>query len=472
MIAQLAEGREIEFEDSPIAQGGEKVVFLSRDRQYVVSFFFNTLSDRNERCKRLEKILRDYNVTKGQRGEYWRKHFYWPTDLLDGSIRPLPKPFLTRNRLVDPALAVVVPVYARNFYFLDTRGQQREKDAHWFVGEKARKMVPEEEFGTLQTCLRLCAKMARAVRRMHFAGLAHSDLSNKNVLIDPRHGDACLSDIDSLVVPHTAPPAVKGTPGYIAPEVLANDGLPCIATDCYALAVLIYEILLLRHPLKGPKIHSDDPQIDEHLQMGPRAVFVENPGDRTNCLMPKPKVPLDCLGPYISKLCFKTFVEGLHNPGKRASASEWESALYKTADFLHPSPDGLNWFVLAPGMPKHCPFTGKALLQPIPFAKIFSETGPSEFRDQKHSLTIYHHLSLMKWHTLSNYSPDESADRVPQGFFALHHGSWFLRNESGGPMQVRKGRLVPHGQSVEIEKGLELQVSGGPKGRLLSFDFM
>lgn len=36
---------------------------------------------------------------------------------------------------------------------------------------------------------------------MHAAGLAHSDLSYKNVLIDPVTGSACVIDVDGLVVP-------------------------------------------------------------------------------------------------------------------------------------------------------------------------------------------------------------------------------------------------------------------------------
>ena len=91
-------------------------------------------------------------------------------------------------------------------------------------------MLPPDERGTFLTYLHVCTKMARATRRMHNAGLAHSDLSNKNVLIDPKGGDACLIDIDSLVVPGIAPPSVMGTPGYIAPEVLANKGQPRIET--------------------------------------------------------------------------------------------------------------------------------------------------------------------------------------------------------------------------------------------------
>ncbi|MDQ9815927.1 lipopolysaccharide kinase InaA family protein, partial [Acinetobacter pittii] len=71
----------------------------------------------------------------------------------------------------------------------------------------------------------MCLKIARAVRRMHAAGLAHSDLSYKNVLVDPSTGSACVIDCDGLVVPGKYPPDVVGTPDFIAPEVLETKSL-------------------------------------------------------------------------------------------------------------------------------------------------------------------------------------------------------------------------------------------------------
>jgi gamma-glutamyltranspeptidase/glutathione hydrolase len=58
------------------------------------------------------------------------------------------------------------------------------------------------------------------------AGLAHSDLSYKNVLVDPAGGNACIIDIDTLVVPQKYPPDVVGTPDFIAPEVMRTLKLP------------------------------------------------------------------------------------------------------------------------------------------------------------------------------------------------------------------------------------------------------
>jgi serine/threonine protein kinase len=126
---------------------------------------------------------------------------------------------------------------------------------------------------------------------MHAAGLAHSDLSYNNVLIDPVTGKATIIDIDGLVVPGKFPPDVIGTPDFIAPEVMAtkhlgktdkNRKLPSIQTDRHALAVMIYMYLLYRHPLRGGKIHDLDPMKDEELGMGAKALFVEHPTDKSN----------------------------------------------------------------------------------------------------------------------------------------------------------------------------------------------
>ena len=47
------------------------------------------------------------------------------------------------------------------------------------------KFVEPDQKGTWLTHFHMCLQIARAVRRLHAAGLAHSDLSYKNVLVDP-----------------------------------------------------------------------------------------------------------------------------------------------------------------------------------------------------------------------------------------------------------------------------------------------
>lgn len=136
------------------------------------------------------------------------------------------------------------------------------------ISKIEKSFCPSRPKGTWLSDLHMCLKLARAVRRLHAAGLAHSDLSYKNVLVDPISGNSCIIDADELVVPGKYDAGVLGTPDFIAPEVMETKGLkigdpnkklPSIATDRHALAVLIYMYLLNRHPLRGGKVWDIDP---------------------------------------------------------------------------------------------------------------------------------------------------------------------------------------------------------------------
>jgi hypothetical protein len=483
---RCTDGRIIEFDaSSPIGQGGEKIVFFLRDRKEVVCFFFADLTDRQERRRRLEKIIHEYNPTIGKHGEYWKQHFCWPTHLIDGDTS-LPSSFLQKHRIISPPLGVVTPAYRETFFFKNKSGTIVEGNGKWFTSEKCRNLVPTEYQGNFLNYLQVCTKIARAVRRLHFAGLAHSDLSNKNVLISPKHGDACIIDVDSLVVPKLAPPSVIGTPGYIAPEVLARKEIepgyiaePCIETDLHALAVLIYENLLTRHPLRGPKVNSThSAEEDEKLSLGARALFIEHSSDHSNALKPAPKVPLCRLGPHLESLFRAAFEQGLHDRRKRPSASDWERALYRTFDNIHPSPNGQNWFVLAPGMSTRCPFTGDKIKSPVPYARLLSEGAPGRFAFENRYLTIYHNMYLHDWHIRAKVLPGENADRSPKGYFSFYQNKWYLVNLSGEAMYRIEGSdttgysVIRSGESVELKKGTQLLMPGDSHRRLFIIDFI
>ena len=476
--AKLTDGSTVEFDSEPLASGGEKIVFFTKDKKHVVAFFFGHVKDPGERRRRLEKIIGPYNPTiGGAQADYWRKHFCWPVGIIDNDLS-LPAEFIKRHNIFRPVLGVVAPAYRSNFFFKDRTGNTREKKGRWFTGVKSRKLVPEEERGTLLTYLQCCSVMASSVRRLHFAGLAHSDLSHNNVLIDPKHGDASVIDCDSLVVPGLAPPTVMGTAGYIAPEVIAGRKQPSIETDLHALAVLIYESLLLRHPLMGPKVRSTrSPEEDDRLSMGAQAIYVEHPTDASNRLKPTPEIPVARLGPYLQNLFIKTFVVGLHAPHLRASASEWEKGLHKTLDLIHPSPDGKNWFIVAKGLPLVCPYSKRKLAAPVPVATFLRRqnrpgTDTMDFNHDDHEFTIWNGQYFYAWHTRSNISPLD-AKRDPAGYFTFHQGKWYLMNLSNADMcLVDNNDYLQHGHPVELTPGLRVLLSLEDGGRLAVFDFL
>jgi len=325
--------------------------------------------------ERLEMITGSYRkgIFENEYGDYWKQLFCWPESVIYDGKRH----------------GVVLPVYQNHYFFehgsinndfLGIKGG--EKEGKWFAAPTNRltRLDPRER-GDWRMYLKLCLMIARATRRMHAAGLAHSDLSYKNVLISPSSGHVCMIDVDGLVVPGKYPPDVVGTPDFIAPEVIATIHLdkedttrvlPSRLTDRHALAVLIYQYLLLRHPLRGSKIHDmSDPANDETLSMGEKALFIEHPTDKSNKTDPSAakesdkfwldidKLPYTITGPYLSGLFKKAFIEGLHNPSKRPTADEWESALIKTVDLVQPCENkdcAGQWYTFDNNNKPICPF--------------------------------------------------------------------------------------------------------------------
>ncbi len=482
---QLDSGAKVEVGDVPIGEGREKSVYKSCDGRLAVYFYRADLApEAPDRRRRLEAVRRKLNPTVGnQFAEFWKAHYCWPEELIT-QCKSLPGALQSGGSLLNPPLGFVAPLYPDNFFFADKRsGEKREKKPNWFSSPRNRKnAVPEDEQGNFRNYLLCGAKLARAVRRLHQAGLAHSDLSFNNVLVDPRHGDALVIDVDALVVPDVAKPTVAGTQGYIAPEVLAmrsqTNGAkfePGINTDRHALAVLLYEMLLGRHPLDGRKIHSEDANLNLHLRLGLNALFIEHPSDKTNSLKNTPAISISHLGPHLERLFLKTFVEGLHNPNRRATAQEWELALYKTLDLLHPSPSGKEWTILVPGRRLTCMFSGRPIGYSVPTVSIFDRDhkGGEAATDRK--LILYDGAPLCRWHFQSGLWPDERLRRpvAAEARCSFHRpsGQWRIENHSGQPMSVVGSNVrVENGGAVPLRRGLKLSL-GTESASILQFDF-
>lgn len=80
---------------------------------------------------------------------------------------------------------------------------------------------------------------------------------------------------------------------------------------------------------------------DETLSMGEKALFIEHPTDKSNAVkvsqlssfsLPRAdpeKIPYTIMGPYLTPLFERAFIDGLHDATKRPTADEWESAWLK-----------------------------------------------------------------------------------------------------------------------------------------------
>ena len=479
-----SDGTTVEFHDEIKAQGGVKDVYFNPQKQYVVAFYRKDLGPQDK--ERLRTIVGTYhqnifNSTNG--GLYWKDFLIMPDRMVEWNGK----------------IGVVIPFYNPKFFFNGGPFDKKEKNGKWFASAKLRnKFLPADQKGTWLTHIHMCIKIARAVRRLHAAGLCHSDLSYNNVLVDPVTGNACIIDADELVVPGKYPPGVIGTPDFIAPEVMQtkslplndpNKKLPCIDTDKHALAVMIYMYLLNRHPLRGGKVHDIDPAKDEELSMGKNALFIEHPTDSSNRVkvndleksqLPQgdpSKLPYTICGPYLKKLFDKAFIDGLHDPSKRPTAQEWETALVKTADLVQPCQNPnceAHWYVFDNSTKPKCPFCGKEYKGKLPILNFYYSPGHGRFMDEKYRLMVYDKQTLYNWHVNRFVPANEKtsdADKKPAGDFHLHNGEWILINrrmDSLYEIQTEGSKKqIKIGEFVTLTDGKKILLSDKDGGRLV-----
>ncbi len=488
--ARTIDERIIEYVDEVCGSGGMKDMYFTPDKQNVLLFF---REPQDAQClERLQLITGRYRerIFNQEGGEYWQNLFRWPLEVVENE---------------EGQLGIVEPVYQAHFFFkygsinhdfLDIKGH--EKEGKWFASPSNRyKYLDPRERGDWLSYLRICLLISRAVRRLHAAGLAHSDLSYKNVLVDPEGGHACIVDVDGLVVPGKFPPDVAGTPDFFAPEVVKTAHLhktdplrklPSISTDRHALAVLIYMYLFLRHPLRGDKVHDvNDPQKDEDLAMGEYALFVEHPSDTSNrirrdyltdCERPwkdTQALPYQVAGPYLSELFERAFVSGLHEPTLRPTADEWEHALVKTVDLLqpclHPSCQQ-KWYVFDNSQAPRCPFCGTPFRGQLPMLNLYSTLQGGNYKPDNHRLMVYSGQSLFKWHIDRKIIPNErltTTDKQRVGYFIFHDQHWLLVNERMPNLfNVKDKAAIAMGDSVVLTEGVQLLFAKGEEGGRLA----
>jgi serine/threonine-protein kinase len=152
-------------------------------------------------------------------------------------------------------------------------------------------------------CVRIIAKMARALEYAHQHGILHRDLQPGNILLDA-HGEPMVSDFglakwldqeSNLTRTLTS----LGTPGFIAPEQAEGTSFSP-AADIYSLGAILFNLLVGRPPFVGNNALSVIRQAA--AKPAPKLRFVARSFDRdletivARCLERDPKARYETAG--------------------------------------------------------------------------------------------------------------------------------------------------------------------------------
>ena len=182
--------------------------------------------------------------------------------------------------------------------------------------------------------------LAGGYQELHSMGYSYRDISFGNVFFNPVNGDVLICDNDNVSVNGVDDSGVSGTPRFMAPEIVTGEKKPSTDTDLFSMAVLLFYMFMLNHPLEGKKeanIKCLDINAMNQLY-GKSPIFIWDPNDKSNRPVPgyhdNAIIYWDIYPKYIKELFIDSFTDGIRNPKKRIVEKVWRDAFIQLMDSI------------------------------------------------------------------------------------------------------------------------------------------
>ena len=325
---------------------------------------------------------------------------------------------------------------------------------------------------TFKTLTTMALELADSFLRLHSLGFCYSDISFGNIFFDPVTGEISICDNDNVAVDGEGISDVLGTPRFMAPEIVREEARPNIGTDLYSLAVILFYMFMVHHPLEGRRereIGCLDLAAMKKLY-GTDALFIFDPkhganrpvaGVHNNALLFWNLYP-----GYVRDIFTRAFTDGLRDPTARVRESEWRSVFTRMRDQIYYC--------------HHCGaenFLADEGDQPVPLAQQScwfcheAPIPPMRLILGRHSIVLNQDTLLYPHHLDPNRRNDYSeiwAEMVPHpkrpdvwGLKNVSGQNWSTVPPSGAPIVE-----VPSGRSVSLVPGLHIRF-GTSEGTIL-----
>lgn len=253
-------------------------------------------------------------------------------DVADAFIWPLK--MIRRQRGSFGYLMKIIPPGYIPFKYV-YRGQRKDPATGRMVPIRWRRW-----FTRVTTALNI----VRAFEILHANGLSYQDINSGGFAIDTNTGNVLICDCDNVSSENLG---IKGIREFMAPEVIRREKRPNRSTDEYSLAVILFRLFLHGHPMIGKESHYlrsnigySDYSVDQIEDM----IYGIYPhyclDSRNGVNQPDPEKDRDVLAncflyPTMLMDAFEqVFTEGVNNPSRRLTATDWRGVLTEVRDHL------------------------------------------------------------------------------------------------------------------------------------------
>lgn len=276
---------------SLLGTGGQGEVYdvESAGKHYALKWYFKHMATKKQ------KAILDALIIKGSPDA----SFLWPQDLV--------------FRSYDEPFGYIMPLRPKNYKSIVDMMKRRA----------------EPSFCSL---CRAAYNLTNSYQKLHTMGYSYQDISFGNLFFDPDNGNVLICDNDNVCANGIDNSSVYGTPRFMAPEIVLGKTKPSRNTDLYSLAVLLFYMLMMAHPLEG-RLEADIKCMDIHAMnklYGSHPVFVYDPVNKTNRPVPGYQDNVitywDLYPKMIKDLFTESFTVGLNAPNKRVTEKQWLDA--------------------------------------------------------------------------------------------------------------------------------------------------
>ena len=227
-------------------------------------------------------------------------------------------------------IALTEKVKGKFGYIMKLRPENYRKYSEFLTGEA--------RFVSWDTLFVAALNITDGFMKLHSLGYSYQDLNEGSFFIDPQNGDVLICDNDN-VAPFGVNLGVKGMPKYMAPEVVTDRERPNTHSDRYSLAVILFRLFYIDHPLEG-KYTVQFPLTDENGTMlfGEEPLFVYDPVNKKNRPLPGAHDNVirrwQMFPPDMTAAFTKAFTEGLKNIDSRITELQWFDVLIRARGML------------------------------------------------------------------------------------------------------------------------------------------